>query len=99
DFRVVLHDNFHSKALDNPFQFSSYRNAEVDSLLDYVESTPSREAATPKWRRFQTVMRDEQPWSFLFSFSDAFAVRDRLQDLKVDIRGVLQGATEWRVKK
>ncbi|HEX6559924.1 MAG TPA: ABC transporter substrate-binding protein, partial [Longimicrobiales bacterium] len=39
DFRLVLHDMFHSRAIDNPFQFASYRNPEVDSLLDVVEST------------------------------------------------------------
>ncbi|HUP90137.1 MAG TPA: ABC transporter substrate-binding protein [Longimicrobiales bacterium] len=99
DFRLVLHDNFHSKAMGNPFQFSSYRNPAVDSILDFVESTPSRDAAIPKWRRLQTIMRDEQPWMFLFNYSDAYAARDRLQDVKMDIRGVLVNLPEWWVKK
>lgn len=99
DFRLVLHDNFHSKAIDNPFQFSSYRNAAVDSMLDAVESTPSREVATPKWRRLQTIIRDEQPWTFLFSYSDAFAARERLQGVNMDIRGVLVNLPDWYVKK
>lgn len=98
DFRLVIHDNFHSDALDNPFQFASYRNAEVDSLLDRIETTPDRAIATPLWRRFQTVLRDEQPWTFLYYYSDLFVARERLQNAKMDIRGVLTNVHNWSVR-
>ncbi len=99
DFRLVLHDMFHSKAVDNPFQFASYRNPVVDSLLDMVETTPSHAAALPAWRRMQLVLRDEEPWSFLFYFSDVYVARERLQGVDMDIRGAFTNLPRWWVKQ
>jgi len=99
DFKLVLHDNFHSGAIDNPFQFASYRNAQVDTLLDQIETTTSREIATPLWRRLQTVLRDEQPWTFLYYYSTVYAARERLQGVDMDIRGAFVNLPKWHVQK
>lgn len=99
DFRLVIHDNFHSRAIDNPFQFASYRNAEVDSLLDRLQTTVSREDAMPLWRRLQTVMRDEQPWSFLYSYSTLYAARERLKGADMDIRGAFVNLPKWWISQ
>lgn len=95
DFRLVLHDMFHSRALDNPYQFASYRNPAVDSLLDRLAVTTSRAEATPMWRRLQTTIRDDQPWTFLFYFSDLLAARDELRGPKGDIRGLFVDVSRW----
>ena len=99
DFKLVLHDNFHSEAIDNPFQFAAYRNPEVDTLLDKLATTTSREVATPLWRRLQTVLRDEQPWTFLYYYSTVYAARDRLQGVDMDIRGAFINLPKWHVQK
>ena len=99
DFKLVVHDMFHSRAIDNPYQFASYRNATVDSLLDRLSTTMSRDEAAPMWRRFQTVIRDEQPWTFLFYFPDLFAARDELKGPLGDIRGIFFGITKWWIDR
>jgi peptide/nickel transport system substrate-binding protein len=95
DFKVVLHDMLHSRALDNPYQFASYRNPSVDSLLDRLATTTSREEATPLWRRLQTIIRDEQPLTFLFYFPDLLAASENLRGRIGDIRGFFAGIQEW----
>ena len=95
DFKLVLHDMFHSRALANPYQFASYRNATVDSLLDSLNTTTSREAALPLWRRLQTIIRDEQPWTFLFNYSDLLAAREELRGPQGDARGILVNVARW----
>ena len=50
DFRLVIYDNYHSGSINNPLQFASYRNPQVDSLLDVVQRTTTRDAALPAWR-------------------------------------------------
>jgi peptide/nickel transport system substrate-binding protein len=95
DFKLVLHDLFHSRALENPLQFASYRNAEVDTLLDRLNTTTSREAALPLWRRLQTILRDEQPWTFLFYYSDLLAAQEQLKGPQPDARGILAGIKDW----
>lgn len=99
DFRLIVHDNFHSKSMRNPFQFASYRNPEVDSILDQLATETSRAAARRLWQRFQVIMRDEQPWTFLFYYPDLFAMRDRLHGVDMDIRGALVNLPRWWVAR
>jgi peptide/nickel transport system substrate-binding protein len=97
DVRVDLRDTFHSRAASGPYQFASYRNPEVDALLDRAVVELDREAAAPIWRRVQRILRDEQPWTVLFYHTDAFLVRDRLNGLEMDIRGALVSLPRWWV--
>ncbi|HEX6064918.1 MAG TPA: ABC transporter substrate-binding protein [Longimicrobiales bacterium] len=95
DFKLVLHDMFHSRAVDNPYQFASYRNSEVDSLLDALNRTTSRDQAVPMWRRLQTIIRDEQPWTFLFNYSELMAAREEVRGPSGDVRGILVDLKKW----
>ena len=99
DFRLVIYDNFHSSAINNPLQFASYQNPAVDSLLDIVQRSTTREAAQPAWRRLQEIMRDEQPWTFLYAYPTLHGVRERVKNVEMDIRGVLINLPEWWVVK
>lgn len=99
DFKLVLHDMFHSRAVDNPYQFASYRNAEVDTLLDLLNRTTSREQALPMWRRLQTIIRDEQPWTFLFHYSELMAAREELRGPSGDVRGILVDLKRWWIDR
>lgn len=90
-----LRDIFHSESLGTPFQSSSYSNPEVDSLIDTATRTIDRERARPMWRRVQEIMRDEQPWTFMFYYSELFAARDALHTPELDVRGAFAEIGEW----
>ena len=95
DVRLVVRDMFHSEAKNAPYQFASYSNAAVDSVLDRLNTTVSREDAMPLWRRLQTILRDEQPWTFLFNYSELVAVREELRGMDSDIRGFFVDIPRW----
>jgi peptide/nickel transport system substrate-binding protein len=95
DLRINLHDMFHSSAINGPFQFASYRNPEVDRIIDQASAQPDREQAKPLWNRLQTIMRDEQPWTFLFNYPDLYVAREELQGTDMDIRGALVNLPKW----
>jgi peptide/nickel transport system substrate-binding protein len=99
DFKLVLRDQFHSDAINNQLQFAHYRNPEIDRLLDQLDTTMSPEAAAPLWRRLQTIMRDEEPWTFLFYYGTEYGARERLQGVEMDIRGWLVSAPEWWLRQ
>lgn len=99
DLRPNLHDLFHSDALDGPFQMASYANPEVDSLLDRVEREVRRDAARPLWARLQRILRDDQPWTVLYYFPDLALVRDNVQGITMDVRGVLVDAPAWWLRE
>lgn len=93
-FKLDLGDLFHSAALGGPFQFASYRNAEVDRLLDQA-TRADRANARPLWHRVQAILHEEQPWTIFFYTPDLFAHRAELQGVTMDIRGALTGIAGW----
>ncbi len=95
DFRLDLRDLFHSDALEGPYQFASYGNPEVDSLMDRAVLEPDPERAAPLWGRVQEILKEEQPWTILYYQVDAFLVRDRVRDMEMDIRGALVNLPDW----
>ncbi|HSH46402.1 MAG TPA: ABC transporter substrate-binding protein, partial [Longimicrobiales bacterium] len=97
DFRLDFRDVFHSDNLDGPYQFASYGNPAVDSLLDRATLEADRARATPLWRRLQEILREEQPWSPLYYQTDAFLIRERVGNVRMDIRGALVNVTDWWV--
>jgi peptide/nickel transport system substrate-binding protein len=97
DFRLNMRDQFHSAALGTPFQLASYRNAEVDGIIDSTAVITDRARALPLWHRFQAIMRDEQPWTFLYFYPDLLLASGRLQGLEMDVRGALVNVHDWWV--
>ncbi len=95
DFRLGLRATFHGDELDNPYQIAGYRNPAVDSLIDRTERMVDRDAARPMLHRLQRVLRDDQPWSFLYYYDDLFARRRELRGADMDIRGALVNLPRW----
>lgn len=97
DFRLSLNDLFHSEAADGPYQFASYRNPAVDSLIDRAAAETDRAAAIPLWREVQRRLMLDQPWTVIFYQTDALVMRERLQGVEMDIRGTLLTVADWWV--
>ncbi|HEX2167898.1 MAG TPA: ABC transporter substrate-binding protein [Longimicrobiales bacterium] len=97
DFRINLYDTFHSGALGTPNQISSYSNPRVGSLIDRARLAQSMEEAKPLYAEIQRILRDEQPWSFLYYYPDLVLMSDRLQGVEMDDRGNLVSIQDWWV--
>lgn len=99
DFRVNLYDTFHSGALGTPNQFASYSNPRVDSLIDRTRLARTMDEARPLYSEIQRILRDEQPWSFLYYYPDLVLLNDRLQGVEMDDRGGLISIQNWWVSR
>jgi peptide/nickel transport system substrate-binding protein len=97
DFRINLRDLFHSEALSGPYQIASYSNPRVDSLLDRAAVARERSEAKPIYTEIQRILREEQPWSFLYDYPDLVLMRDRVRGVEMDIRGALLNVHRWWV--
>ena len=95
DFRLNLRNTFHSAEMDGLYQFAGYANPAVDSLIDAAALETDPERARPLFARLQRIMRDEQPWMFLYYYEDLFLARERVQNLEMDRRGAFVNVTEW----
>ena len=98
DLRLSFRDVFHSTSAAGPFQSSSYSNPEVDRIIDRAEVTNNRAEATALWQRFQRIMRDDQPMTFLWWSPDLIVMRKRLNGVQMDARGALQTVTRWWIQ-
>ena len=99
DIRPNFRDMFHSAVLRGPFQFASYTNPEVDRIIDQASSEPDRAKAKPLWSRFQTIMREEQPWTVIFHLRDLYIARERLQGVQMDVRGAFVTMPQWWIQR
>lgn len=95
DFRINLRDLFHSAAAQGPYQFAGYRNARVDTLIDLTSQALPREQARPLYAELQRIIRDEQPWAFLYYAPELVLVSEQARDVEMDVRGVLVNAARW----
>lgn len=95
DFRLDLRDTFHSEAIGQPFQLSSWSSPEADSLMDRLAEMETREEAIPLWHAVQEELHEEQPWTFLYYAPTMLAVRSELRGVRVDARGMFVTLPSW----
>jgi peptide/nickel transport system substrate-binding protein len=86
---------FACSQLDSPFQWASYCNPRVDEILDQVAMMEDRSRALPLWHEYQEILQWEQPYTFLYYDVRANAVRERLRDVQMDIRGDFINVKDW----
>jgi ABC-type transport system substrate-binding protein len=99
DLRVNLRDLFHSSARDGLFGFAGYGNPEVDSLIERLAGVAQRDEARPMLQRLQQILRDEQPWGFLYYYPDLFVAAERVRGMDMDVRGVFINVQSWWVPR
>lgn len=95
DFRINLRNLFHSAELAGPYQLASYHNPTADSLMDLVAGIRDRAAAARLYGQLQRILRDDQPWGFLYYYPDLYVVNRRVHGVQMDVRGALVTVTKW----
>jgi peptide/nickel transport system substrate-binding protein len=96
DTTLDLRPYFHSSEGAGGYNFGSYRNAEVDRLLDASRRTPTPEAALPDLLRIQQILHAEQPYTFLWEPQRLCAVRDDLVDVRPNAISGYFNLPEWQ---
>ena len=88
---------WHSSQITEGFNMFSYKNQEVDELLDKGRTTFDREKRREYYKDFQKEMLDDPPGIFLFWTEYLIGIHERFKDVKVDWRGTFANITEWYV--
>ena len=98
DFRLDLRSLFHSaEVAAGPFQLAGYAHSRADALMDSLAVTGDRERALPLWRELQSILRDDQPWTFLWHAPELIVVREDAGGVRMDLRGIFVNAREWHL--
>lgn len=88
---------WHSDAIENGYNLISYRSPAVDSLLVAARAERDRAKAKPLWCAFQRQVAADCPYVFLYNQENPAVARQRLHNVKMDMRGYLINIEEWTV--
>ncbi len=77
------------------YNYPSYCNQEADSLMQQALVTLDREEAQPLWDRYQQIIHEEQPYTFLYYLTERLGVSRRLKGVVGDARGHLVSVHDW----
>lgn len=74
---------------------AGYCNPAADQLIQQGLRATDPEQARQIWSEFSTVLRDDQPITFLVWQEQMAAVAERLQGVDMDVRGKLATIADW----
>jgi peptide/nickel transport system substrate-binding protein len=90
---------FHSsQAVEHGSNHVNFRNAEADDLLERYRREFDADRRKELYRRFQEIVYDEQPYTFLFSPKELFAWDRRFRGARV-YEGIGLDLNEWWVPR
>lgn len=95
DLRLDVRDLYHSAEIDGPLQFAAYRNPTVDSLIDRLAVERDRDVLRVHYRHLQRLLRDDQPWTYLYFYPDVYVAATGLRGAEMDVRGALVNVAGW----
>ena len=78
-----------------PFQFTSYCNAELDAVLDSIPRVADRDRLRSLIRRYHTLVAEDQPYTFLYYLDRVALARSNVYGLLMDSRGDWVNVARW----
>ena len=82
---------------ESEFNFTSYRNPDVQALIEKGLAEPDAEKAKPLWLDLQQKIYDDQPYAFLYWMDEIVAVHSRFQNTTIDVLAAYRNLYEWSV--
>lgn len=95
DYKVDPTAVWHSKPEKGRFNLLGYANPEVDGLIDQGLATLSRRKAKELWVKFQRIITEEQPTTYLFVPDVVTVAYKGFRGPDRDDRGPLASMDEW----
>lgn len=95
DFKFDPTEVMSCEAIEAKYNYSSFCDPRADSLMQQALTTLDREAAKPLWDRYQRIIHDGQPYTFLYYLEERIGANRRLRGVEADARGHLVSVAEW----
>ena len=87
------------KIAETQLNFITYQNPEVDRLLDLGASTYDRNERKKYYDRFQEIIAEDQPYTFLYVGDSLPIVSSRFKEIKPAPAGIGYNFIDWYVPK
>ncbi|MFA5068811.1 MAG: peptide-binding protein [Candidatus Omnitrophota bacterium] len=86
-----------SRVREGEFNFISYKNEEVDRLLEQGRLVIDRASRAGIYQRIHSILYDEQPYMFLWIEDSLPIIHKRFKNIKSSPSGIRYNFTEWYV--
>ncbi|QQE12737.1 ABC transporter substrate-binding protein [Planctomycetota bacterium] len=94
-----IRDTFHSSQIGGGKRnYMSYRNAELDKLIELARRTVNEEERLPIWRKCHQILYEDQPYTFMFNSQSLRLIDKRVHNVERVTAGI-NDYTEWFVPK
>lgn len=88
-----------SKTAPQELNFISYKNSEVDTLLEKARSTFNQKQRKEYYDRFQEIIAEDQPYTFLYVPDDLIIISKRIRGIEPAPIGLGHNFIKWYVPK
>lgn len=77
--------------------FSSYKNDEIDNILDQLGTDITDEIKNEKFKKFQEIIHYDEPVTFLYWTPNIIVYNKKIKNLKITPYGVSVHCWEWKI--
>ncbi|NTW57017.1 MAG: ABC transporter substrate-binding protein [Chlorobiaceae bacterium] len=81
-----------------PFNSSAFRNGELDNVIAELSGPLPDEKKKELWKRYQKILHDEQPRTFLYYYDELEGFSSRVRHAEVNLISALYNAFEWTIR-
>lgn len=94
------YDVWHSsKTAPEELNFISYKNPEADDMLEKGRSTFDQKERKKYYDRFQEILAEDQPYTFLYVPEDLIIISNRIRGVEPAPIGIGHNVIKWYVPK
>jgi len=95
DTTLDLRTYFHSAAIEDGYNFGSYRDPEIDRLVDLARRVEKVEDGAPLLREVQRILHRDQPYTFLWEPRKLSAARRPLAVVAPNALSTYDNLSSW----
>lgn len=86
---------WHSDSKKGPVNLTSYKNKEIDNLLDKLNTSLSKEEKINIYKRIQEILYNDSPVTFLYWVDNITAYNSNLKNIKITPLGSIHKCRDW----
>ena len=88
---------FHTRGIENAYNWGAYSNPEVDALIDEIAAEMEPDQNRERFRKLQEILQEEQPMTLLYHALRLSAARSSLRDVNPNVISPFANLANWRL--
>lgn len=93
-----LKSYWYSDLTQTQLNFAGYQSAEADKIILELEKKHSKEDYIKLMKKFQQIISEDQPVTFLYWFDNIVSYNKRIKNITINPFGAIQRIWEWRLE-